>query len=286
MQPLRSMLFVSVLKNDFQESAARSQADAIILDLEDSIPISEKDNARQKIRVAVEVLGQNRAKVIIRINDTMDHLKADLEASIIPGVSSLMIPKVESAAKLTEISQMIDTLEKERSLEPNSIRLDVTIETAKGLLSIREILGASNRIISIGFGAGDFCRDLDIKPGPDGRELLYAFSSIITHAKAFGINAIGVLGTLFNVEDIERFEQMAVRSRRMGSTGSPCVHPKQAEILNRVFSPSREDLAWARRVVTEYDKRSKRGEGPFALDGKMIYYANYRQAKGLLERDL
>ena len=283
MRVLRSMLFVPALKTKYQESAAKSGADGVIVDLEDSVAISEKENARQSLATAVEVVGKNGAQVLVRINNEPEHLKADVEASAIKGVSTLMIPKIESPSQVVEISQMLDRLEKDRSLEPGFIKLDVDIETAKGLVAIKEILGSSERIVSVGFGAGDYCRDLDIIPAPDGLELLYAFSTVITHAKAAGIQAKGLLGTLFNFSDLQGFEQMALRSRRLGSSGSPCIHPKQVEILNRVFSPSQDDLAWARRVVLEFEKRAAQGEAAFALDGQMIDYANYRQAKDLLQ---
>ena len=282
MSVLRSMLFVPTLKTKFHESASKSGADAVILDLEDSVAIPEKDNARKMLSVAVDVVGRGGADVLIRINNEPEHLKADLEASVIPGVTSLMIPKVEFPEQVTEIAKARERVENKRARNPGSINIDVTIETAKGLVEIEKILKASQRIISIGFGAGDYCRDLNITPSPDGLELMYAFSKVITYAKAAGVQPKGLLGTLINVRDLEGFEQMALRSRRLGSTGTPCVHPSQVEILNRIFSPSKAELAWARRVVEEFEKRSSEGEAAFTLDGKMIDYANYYQAKDVI----
>ncbi len=278
----RSMLFVPATKTKYQESAVGSGADAIILDLEDSVAINQKQNARQGLGAAMEIVDQSGADVLVRVNNEPEHLEADLEAGVVPGLSALMIPKVESAAEVAKVCRVLDRLEKDRSLEPQAIGLEVDIETAKGLVAIKEILSVSPRIVSVGFGAGDYCRDLGIIPSSDGLELLYAFSAIITQAKAAGIQARGMLGTLFDFRDLEGFERMAVRSRRLGSAGSPCIHPKQVSILNKAFSPSEDELAWARLVVDEFEKKSARGEAAFSLRGKMIDYANYREAKDLL----
>ena len=278
MKILRSLLFVPTTKPNFYESAARSKADAIILDLEDSVSATEKDKARSMLAKAITLLAESGAELLVRINNDPIHLDADLEACVIPGLSMVMIPKVESATEVTEIAAKLDRLEREKRIALGVVGLEIDFETAKGVVRASEIVSASKRIISVGFGAGDYCRDIDIIPSAEGHELLYAFSRIITVAKAAGVQPKGLLGTLFNVSDLDGFEQMAIRSRRLGSTGSPGIHPKQVSVLNCVFSPSPETKDWAQRVVAAFEERSAQGEAAFRLDGQMVDYASYRKA--------
>jgi citrate lyase subunit beta/citryl-CoA lyase len=282
MMILRSLLFVPITKPKFYESAARSKADAIILDLEDSVPAADKAKARSMLAEAIAFMNKSGAEVFVRINNDPDHLDADLKACVIPGLCAVMTPKVESAAEVAGIAAKLDRFEREKGLASGTVGIEVDFETAKGVVKTSEIISATQRIISAGFGAGDYCRDLNIIPSADGHELLYAFSVIITTAKAAGVQPKGLLGTLFNVTDLDGFEQMAIRSRRLGSTGSPCIHPKQVDILNRVFSPSPEANAWAERVVKAFEERSAQGEAAFRMDGQMVDYATYHQALDVL----
>lgn len=283
MKVLRSMLFVPVTKPKFFVSAPKSGADGIILDLEDSVPIHEKEKGRQAIKEAISSVGVGEADVLVRINNDDDNLLKDLDACVWPGLEGIMIPKVETAADVTLVDNVVSQLEKERDLELESIYLDVDFETARGIVNAQDIIPASPRVLSVGFGTGDYCRDVDIVPSPDGRELLYAFSRLITLAKASGVQAKGILGTIVDVRDVASFEHMAIQARNLGSSGSPCIHPKQVEILNRVFSPSRERIEWAENVIKTFEKGSREGIGAFVLDGKMIDYGSYRHAQKIMD---
>lgn len=279
---LRSMLFVPVTKPKFFVSAPKSGADGIILDLEDSVPLHEKEKGRQAIKEAISAVGVGGADVLVRINNDSDHLLKDLDACVWPGLDGIMIPKVEKATDITLVDRVVSQFEKKRNLEAGSVYLEIDFETAKGIVNAQDIIPASPRVLSVGFGAGDYCRDVGIVPSSDGRELLYAFSRLITLAKAMEVQAKGILGTIVDVQDLESFEQMAIKARNLGSDGSPCIHPKQVEILNRVFSPSRERIEWAENVIEAFEKGSQEGIGASVLDGKMIDYGSYRHAKAIL----
>jgi len=281
---MRSNLIVPSNVRRYVEKAARLAPDTIVLDLEDSIPEPEKDNARRGIEGALSILGLVGTPVTVRVNNRPAHLFKDMDYAVRTGLSGLMIPKVESAEEIVRISNRLARLENDRGLEAGQVGISLEIESPKGLLNLEKIATASPRLVSIDIGAEDYCLALGVSPSEEATELLYPLSRLITVCKANSIKPLGLLGSLAEFKDIERFEKSARGSRQLGGEGAYCIHPDQIPVLNRVFSPDPEKVDWARRVVEAFEKCLEAGRGSTSLDGRMVDEPIYQRAKYFLSR--
>ncbi|RMF88695.1 MAG: CoA ester lyase, partial [Nitrospinota bacterium] len=203
----RSNLIMPVNQRRFVEKAYQRGADAITLDLEDSVPVAEKERARGLIKEAIPLVARGGADVLVRINKPM--AAEDLDAAIHPGLQGIAYPKAETAEEIAEIDQIIGKLEAERGIPPGTVQLAVSVETALGILNAWEIARASSRIVSLQVGPEDLAYDLGIEATVEGKELLHAKSHIILVARAAGIVPLGLMGTLADFRDLEGLERSA-----------------------------------------------------------------------------
>ncbi len=280
----RSNLIVPSNVRRFIEKSVQVEADTVVLDLEDSIPEPEKENARQGLKEALTLAGSGRAPVTIRVNNRPEHLLSDLDAAVNPGLRGLLLPKAESAEEVAAVAERLVRLESERGLEPGQVGLSLEIESPRGLLNLEKIALSSPRIRSVNIGVEDYCLALGVNPSPESRELLYPLSRIVTVCKANGLKPFGLLGSLAEFRDIEKFERSARGSRQLGCEGAYCIHPDQIPILNRVFSPDPEKVDWAGRVVAEFEKSLAQGRASTSLDGRMVDEPVYRRARLFLDQ--
>ena len=280
----RSSLILPVNVPRFIEKAHTRGADAIVLDLEDSVPPAEKASARELVKAAIPLVARGGAEVAVRINNDPALISDDIEASVWPGLSSLSIPKVESAAELERLVAQIERLERGRGIPVGHVKLSVAIETPRGLLACETIATASPRIVTMGVGPEDYYLSLGVEPSADGIELLYAVSRVVTVCKAVGIQSVGLLGSIAGFRDLAAFEAADTRGRNLGCEGAGCIHPEQVVILNRVFSPDPERVQYARRAVDAFEEGLRQGTASVNLDGKMVDVPVYRHAQIILER--
>ena len=280
---MRSNLIVPSNVRRYVEKAARLNPDTIVLDLEDSIPEQEKEMARHGIEEAVSIIGPGRIPVTVRINNRPDHLSADIDRAVLPGLSGLMIPKVESAEEVLRISDHLARLESRRGLE-EEVWISLEIESPKGILNLERIALASPRIVSMDIGVEDYCLALGVTPSREATELLYPLSRIVTVCKACSIKPLGLLGSLAEFRDMERFEKSARDACQLGCEGAFCIHPDQIPVLNKVFSPDPERVSWARRAVEAFEKSLEEGRASTSLDGRMVDEPVYLRAKKTLDR--
>jgi citrate lyase subunit beta/citryl-CoA lyase len=280
----RSSLILPVNIQKFVEKAYLRGADAIVLDLEDSVPPEQKENARQKIKPSLPLAARGGADVFVRVNKEPSLLKEDLQASIHPGLDGLVYPKTESPEEVSNLVAEIEKLERERGLPAGQIELALLVESPRGLLNLKEIATASSRIQSISIGPEDYCLELGIEPSPEGLELYYAMAKLVVICKANGLMPMGVMGSIGDFRDLKGFEQAARRARQIGCEGASCIHPDQVEILNRVFSPDPAKVAYARRVVEAFEKGLAQGTASVNVDGRMVDIPVYNRAKLILQR--
>lgn len=280
----RSSLILPVNVPKFVERAHLRDADAVMLDLEDSVPPAEKDRARRLVADALRAVGRGGAEVGVRINNEPALRADDLEAAVHPGLDTIAFPKAESAEQIHEVVARIETLERTRGLAPGHVRLNLAIETPRGLLAAREIAGASDRIATMSVGPEDYCLELGVEPSPDGLELLYAVSTVVTVCKATGIQPTGLLGSIAGFRDLALFETAAQRARQLGCLGAGCIHPDQVAVLNRVFSPDPAKVAYAERVVSAFEDGVRRGTASVNVDGQMVDVPVYKRALVILAR--
>jgi citrate lyase subunit beta/citryl-CoA lyase len=280
----RSSLILPVNVPRFVEKAYARDADAIVLDLEDSVPTQEKASARKLIRDSLALAGRGGAEVLVRVNNDPALLADDIDASVHPGLDGLSIPKAESAAQIHDIVARIERLEGARGLTPRHLRLSLAIETPRGLLAVEEIARSSDRIATMSIGVEDYCLELGVEPSADGLELLYPVARLVTVCKAVGVQPTGLVGSIAGFRDLATFEGAAQRARQLGCEGAGCIHPDQVTVLNRVFTPDPAKVEHARRVVEAFEDGVRRGTASVNLDGKMVDVPVYKRAQVVLAR--
>src|SRR5881394_921615 len=248
----RSLLFVPVTQRRFVDGAARRGADAIILDLEDSVAASEKERARTLVPEAAGVVSRGGADVVVRLNRPMRMTVRDLEAVIGPGVQAVALPKAESADHVRLVAEIIDELEVERGMPLGTTKMLAMVETASAFFRIAEIARAHPRLVALNLGAEDFALSAGILPEAEG--LFMPKQMCVFAARAAGIMPLGFVGTVAEFHDLDGFRATVRRSRRIGFLGASVIHPSQVAILNEEFRPSAAEVDHARRVVAAYDK--------------------------------
>lgn len=280
----RSKLIVPTNVQRFVERAHLRGADAIMLDLEDSIPPSEKPAARGLLADAVIAAGRGGADIIVRINKPFELAVADLSVAVRPGVNTICFPKAESAREIGILDALIGEREARAGLPAGRIRLAVTIESALALARLDTILAASDRLLTVDVGAEDFTRDLDVEPTSSGHELLFARQLVVQAARRAGVQALGMATTLANYTDIPALRQSIALAREMGFRGAGCIHPAQVGPLNAGFAPPAERVERARRVLAVYDEAVAMGRASASLDGEMIDVPVADRARAIVER--
>jgi citrate lyase subunit beta/citryl-CoA lyase len=281
MRVLRSMLFVPGNNMRMIHKATTLDADAVILDLEDAVPMLDKETARIFIRDSVEMLKSTGLDLFVRVNGlstglTVDDLKFVIQRSL----DGIMLPKCESEGDVLKLCEMIAELERERRLDKGNIVILPIIETAKGVLNAYEVASASSRVCAISFGAVDFTRELGTTPSKDGTEILYARSYIAISAIAANVQAIDT--PWIDIMDMEGLMNDAKLARRLGFRGKLLIHPKQIAPVNGIFTPAEEEIRFAEMVVEEFTKAQAAGQGAISIEGNMIDIASFHQASQLL----
>jgi citrate lyase subunit beta / citryl-CoA lyase len=278
----RSMLFVPVTVEKYVARAAERGADALILDLEDSVPLAEKPRGRDVLQDAAGAVAKNGADVVVRINRPLRMAIPDIEAAVSPTVQALMLTKIESAEHVQMIAEVVDELEVERGMLPGATKLVALVETASAFLRMTEIARAHPRLVALSIGAEDFALSVGMLPEAEG--LFFPKQQMIIAARAAGILPLGFIGTVADFRDLDAFRATIRRSRRLGFAGASCIHPSQVAILNEEYRPSPDEVAAAERAVAAYDAATAAGIGAIELDGKMIDVPVIERAKHVLAR--
>lgn len=284
-QMLRSLLFVPGSDTNKLGKVTRFGADAVVVDLEDAVADDEKLAARVTTREAVPSLA-GKAAVVVRVNglDT-GLLEGDVEATVVPGVDAVMVPKVESAAALAEADARIAAAERAAGIAPGTVRLLVLVETARGIARCDDILeGAPERVHTAVFGAGDFSVQLGVDLTPEATEIAYARSRLVVAARAAGL-AAPIDGPWLALEDDAGLEADSVRSRGLGFQGRVTVYPPQVKTVLRAYSAlSDAEAERQRRVVAAFEEAEARGVASLRVEGRFVDYPIYRLAKDRILR--
>ena len=278
----RSLLFVPTNVDRFVQSAHTRGADAIQLDLEDSIPAGEKEVARKKLGPAIELVSRSDSDVVVRINRPWRLALRDLEASVRPEVKAIAVPKVENAQHIQMIDEVISELEAERGMEPGNIHLIAMVETPEGFLNAAEIAKSSLRVAALTLGSEDFALHVGMAVTSEG--LIYPKQHIVICATAAGVMPLGLVGTLANYKDLKGFRDVARRSYQLGLMGASAIHPDQVPILNEEFSPSPEEVDHAKRLLDAYERSARERRGALEFEGKMVDAPMVERARLLINR--
>jgi citrate lyase subunit beta/citryl-CoA lyase len=285
-QPLRSLLFTPGSEPRKLSRVGDFGADGVVLDLEDAVADSQKDQARVAVR---EALGGYEATpvVTVRVNGAdSNRLEDDVRAVVTADLDALMVPKVEDPTLLAKLDEFLLELEEERSLGARSVRILATIETAAGVARADDIArGGGGRLVTLIFGLVDFSRDLGIDLTAEGEELLYARSRVVIAARAAGLRA-PLDGPYLDLEDLDGLERDARRSRRLGFGGRVVIHPRQVEPAQRAFAQLTDDEREScDRIVREFELAESEGRASIRVDGRFVDYPVYVHAKQKLVLD-
>lgn len=278
----RSLLYVPVNVEKFVEKAHTRGADCIQLDLEDSVPASEKDAARRLVPEVATRVRRGGADVVVRVNSPMTMTIEDLDMAIGPDVDGIAVTKVESPEHIARIDAYISRLEAARGLTNGHTRLIAMIESPAAFFQMPAIAASSPRLAAMNIGGEDFALECGMEPTSE--TLLMPKQQMIFAARAAGIMPLGFIDSLAAFGDWEAFGRMVRRSRQFGFMGAGCIHPGQVPIVNREYSPSPEEVAYATRIVTENQVHAAAGRGSWSLDGKMIDVPVVVRAERLLAR--
>ncbi len=276
----RSMMFVPVNVAKYVDKAHTRGADAIVLDLEDSIAPSDKDEARRLVERAAPICAQAGADILVRINRPIELAVRDIEAVVSPAIKALKLPKTESASHVQLLAELVETIERRRGMPIGHTKLMPAIETARAFFRAEEIAAAHPRNISLTLGAEDFTASIGAVP--DAEVMSYPKQHALIAARAAGLRAFGVVASGADFRDQEAFRELIRRSRRFGVQGGTCIHPAMVPLLNEGFSPTPQEVAHARRLVEAYEQAVAENRGSFSVDGKMIDIPIVERAQELL----
>jgi len=259
---IRSLLFVPATSEHLWEKATQRGADAVVIDLEDAIPLDKKEMARAMAPKAIQLLKDRGAEVILRVNSAPTLWQKDLVGMPLHYLSAIMLPKVETKDQVEAFSKALIQLS---TATPPPIA--ALIETPLGVLATAQIANHPS-LCALGFGAEDYSGAIGVHP--NALALSWPAQQVITGAHAYGLQCWGMAGSIAEVKNLEAFGKDVEFARGIGFTGSVCIHPNQVAIVNRGFSPSAEELEWAHKVVEADQAALAKGLGAVLLEGKMI----------------
>lgn len=242
--------------------------DSIMLDLEDSVTMAEKDAARLLVYNALKTIDYGTTEMVVRINPlNTPYGKKDVEAMVKAGVHVIRMPKTETADEVREVEEEILKWEEELGCVGRT-KIMAAIESALGIVNAYPIAIASKRMMGIALGAEDYCANLKTQRTTTGEELLLARETIVVAARAAGIDA---LDTVFsNLNDMETFRKEVELIKHLGFDGKSIINPRQIEIINEIFTPTQKDIDKAKAIMGAIKEAEAKGSGVIALNGKMI----------------
>ena len=272
MELARSWLFVPGQKQRMIEKSRNLNVDVIMLDIEDGVPPTEKQLARELITDTLDSQWPTKGpKKFVRINSIgHQRMDSDMEAVLRPGLDGLVLPKIESADEVKLVESLLESKESSSNLDFGNIELLVAVESPTGLFNARSIATASDRIIGLIFGAEDFGKELGLPMlrEAEAQELIFARSMICTSAASAHIQAVD--GVWPDIDDQNGLWSDTRQARRLGFTGKSLFHPSQVDAINEVFSPLPEEVEYCRQVIEAFDAASARGDGSIAFGGQLI----------------
>ncbi len=273
---MRSLLFVPATSAHLLAKATQRGADALIVDLEDAVPLARKQEARGMAAAAVAALA-GKAPVLLRVNAPAELLADDIAGAPLHALAAVMLPKVESAEQVQALASALERLAPGRA-----VPIVALIETARGVVQAASIAQAHPSLAALGFGAEDFAAEMSV--APQALSLAWPAQQVSTCARAWNLPCWGLPGSVAEIEDMDAFGRLVAHARAIGFTGTVCIHPRQVGVANAGFGPTPEELQWARKVVAADAQALASGLGAVTLDGRMIDRPIVERARQWLAR--
>ncbi len=267
----RSNLILPITNSHFLQRAWRHNADAVTLDLEDSVVDSRKEAARDMVMAAIGVASKGASEVFVRVNKSF--AQADIAASVWPGLAGIVLPRVESPEEVKEASEIIGTMEGSRGLEKGSLQLILLLESARAVWNIREIISADPRVTQVALDENDLASDIGITPIPDQDPFVYARGRVVVEAIAADVQPVGIthpMGTQARLPSPEDMLQIATDSKNLGFKGILCPHPSWVEQVNTAFTPTQSQVEYYTQVREIFAQAIAAGTAAVPFHGRMI----------------
>ena len=282
---MRSLLFMPGNNEKILSKVEEVRADAVILDLEDGVPLDQKEKARRMVRERLETLDSNKLdkEVLVRVNGPGTGLGSeDCQAIIDQNFDGIMFPKVDRPEQIQHLEGILTGLaDRDFTCGDEDIYLILNVETARGIINVHELLRASSAVAGAALGGEDLTLDIGARRTREGDELQYSRSRLMMAAKAerqLALDAVFV-----NIEDTEGLKEEAKKMSDLGFDGKLAIHPDQLDPINEAFTPAEEEIARARRIVEAFEEAEEEGRSVASVDGEMIDPPVAARARKLLE---
>ncbi len=284
-KPIRSELFVPGNKEDWMRKAPKYGADALILDLEDSVPPENKPESRILVSKMLRELGEGGQTLVVRVNRLETGLTAeDLEAITSQHLYSVVLPKVLGPGDVVEVDTLLRHFERRSGLEVGRIFIDPALETAQGIRQSYEIATASPRVAHMGASGGkggDTSRSIGFQWTPEGMETLFMRSKVLVDVRAAGIQ-YPMTGGWMDIHDLAGLRQAALQGKHLGYTGMQLIHPSHVPVVNEVFTPTAEEVAGWQGLVQSMEEQRSKGGAAVTFQGNMVDIAHEETARAML----
>ena len=281
--PRRSLLFMPGDSMKKVQKAAAWEVDTLIMDMEDGVAQNRKLEAQAVAAEALRTLNFGDRERLIRLNpENTGLVEAEIAATVGGRPDGYVVPKTQGAEDLLVVDALLAATERRHDLPGGVLRLFAMIETALGVMNLKEIAAATPRLEGLIFGAEDLAGDIGAVRTKAAWEVFFARSATVTAAAAYGLQAFDMIYADFR--DPVGLETESQLARQLGFTGKTCIHPSQTSIVNRVFSPTPEEVTRARRLVEAFEVQQAAGAGAFTFEGKMVDMPMLINARKVLAR--
>lgn len=278
---MRSLMFVPAHNQKLLDSSVKRDADVLLLDIEDSVPITEKQQARDNIKEFVKRNDLKDKLIFPRVNDRESgELLKDAYQLTIAGVDGFMYPKATKGEDIYFFGKLLETIEYEKGIPVGTFKIIPLIETAGAVMNIQDICNACTRVIAVAFGCEDYVTDIKGKHDNAGQSIFFARNAISNGARACGVIPIDTVH--IKVHDLEDLERNLIVAKQLGFEGMLVLNPKELPLVNQYFSPSEEEVKWANEMVQLAEEAIKEGKGVAVKDGKFIGPPMLKMAKNII----
>lgn len=281
---MRSLMFVPAHNQHLLDSSLKRDADVLLLDIEDSVPQVEKQQARDNIKAFVN-LPEARGKLLFpRINDRESgELLKDLYQLTIPGITGFVYPKSNKEEDVYFVGKLLETIEYEKHIPVGTFKVIPLIETAGAVMNIESICKACpNRVVAVAFGCEDYVTSLHGQHDDEGQSIFFARNMIVNGARACGVLPIDTVH--IKVHDLEDLERNLQLSKKLGFEGMLVLNPKELPLVHQYFSPTEEEVEWATEMVSLYEEAQREGKGVALKNGKFVGPPMYGMAINILNK--
>lgn len=280
---MRSLMFVPAHNQKLLDSSIKRDADVLLLDIEDSVPMPEKQQARENIKEFVKRKDLQGKLIFPRVNDRESgELLKDAHQLTIEGVHGFMYPKATKGEDIYFFGKLLETIEYEKGLPIGTFKIIPLIETTGAVMNIQDICTACSRVIAVAFGCEDYVTDLKGKHDAAGQSIFYARNAISNGARACGVIPIDTVH--IKVHDLEDLEKNIILAKQLGFEGMLVLNPKELPLVHKYFSPTEEEVAWATEMIELSEEAIREGKGVAVKDNKFIGPPMVKMAKNILRK--